>query len=133
MLSFFSNPFLDAISRGREAVRRILGDRNAGFYGECYDFAFALKQVCGMGNYTVLKGGSTVYHVLLRVGDSLFDAAGVRSVDDYTKENKDMRVLDASDNEIEELVDKENADWIIMRLLQVVAGAPHFSSRGGGE
>ena len=113
------HPCLLAVARGRDAVRQILGDHDAGFYGECYDFAMALKQVTGTGSYVVLRGGNTVYHVLLRVGNMLFDAAGVRTVDEFVARNRDMDVVDASETEIEDLADLENVDWMIARLSRV--------------
>lgn len=80
------HPCLHFIARGRGSIRWLFNDPSVGYYGQCYDFAAALKRVLGTGEYVALRdrepGGTAIYHVLLLVNGWLLDASGMQPWND---------------------------------------------------
>lgn len=114
------HPCLRAFARGRDGVREMFNDPHAGFYGECYDLAVAMKRLLGTGEYVVMQGrgrDATIYHVLLRIDGCLIDAAGIHDQKQYETSSPDLQLRVATAGEIESLVEFSVVAWMARRLM----------------
>lgn len=117
-----TDPIIEMLSRGRKAVQALFQDEHVGYYGQCFDFAVALKRALAAGYYVVLEGtdpinGTVIYHVFLSHEGVLLDASGVhesKAIQESLSRTEKLRSADPE--EIERYGEAITIDFMVAKM-----------------